>query len=72
MCRASMQAATVGWLWPGRQLAEAVLRLLGVSAPEAARLAALPLPPTDTWYQPLVTSWWWSAVAAAALHAGGR
>jgi AcrR family transcriptional regulator len=31
------------------QLAEAVLRLLGVSAPEAARLAALPLPPTDTW-----------------------
>jgi AcrR family transcriptional regulator len=31
------------------QLAEAVLRLLGVPAPEAARLAALPLPPTDTW-----------------------
>jgi AcrR family transcriptional regulator len=31
------------------QLAEAVLRLLGVSAREAARLAALPLPPTDTW-----------------------
>jgi len=31
------------------QLAEAVLRLLGVSPPEAARLAALPLPPTDTW-----------------------
>jgi AcrR family transcriptional regulator len=31
------------------QLAEAVLRLLGVPAPEAARLAALPLPPTGTW-----------------------
>jgi len=31
------------------QLAEAVLRLLDVPAPEAARLAALPLPPTDTW-----------------------
>ena len=31
------------------QLAEAVLRLLGVSAREAARLAALPLPPTGTW-----------------------
>jgi AcrR family transcriptional regulator len=31
------------------QLAEAVLRMLGVPAPEAARLAALPLPPTDTW-----------------------
>jgi len=31
------------------QLAEAILRLLGVPAPEAARLAALPLPPTDTW-----------------------
>jgi Tetracyclin repressor-like, C-terminal domain len=31
------------------QLAEAELRLLGVPAPEAARLAALPLPPTDTW-----------------------
>jgi len=31
------------------QLAEAVLRLLGVPAPEAARLAALPLPPTDAW-----------------------
>jgi AcrR family transcriptional regulator len=31
------------------QLAEAVLRLLGVPAPEAARLAALPLQPTDTW-----------------------
>jgi AcrR family transcriptional regulator len=29
------------------QLAEAVLRLLGVPAPEAARLAALPLPATD-------------------------
>jgi hypothetical protein len=31
------------------QLAETVLRMLGVPAPEAARLAALPLPPTDTW-----------------------
>jgi AcrR family transcriptional regulator len=31
------------------ELAEAVLRLLGVPAPEAARLAALPLPPTGTW-----------------------
>jgi AcrR family transcriptional regulator len=31
------------------ELAEALLRLLGVPAPEAARLAALPLPPTDTW-----------------------
>ena len=32
------------------KLAEAVLRLLGVPAPEAARLAALPLPPlTETW-----------------------
>jgi len=31
------------------QLAEAVLRLLGVPAPEAARLAALPLPDTGTW-----------------------
>lgn len=31
------------------QLAEAMLRLLGVSAREAARLAALPLPPTGTW-----------------------
>ena len=31
------------------ELAEAVLRLLGVPAPEAARLTALPLPPTDTW-----------------------
>ena len=31
------------------QLAEAVLRLLGVPAPEAARLIALPLPPTDMW-----------------------
>jgi AcrR family transcriptional regulator len=31
------------------QLAEAVLRLLGVPAPEAARLAVLPLPPTDAW-----------------------
>ena len=31
------------------QLAEAMLRLLGVSAREAARLAALPLPPANTW-----------------------
>jgi AcrR family transcriptional regulator len=31
------------------QLAEAVLRLLGIPAPEAGRLTALPLPPTDTW-----------------------
>jgi hypothetical protein len=31
------------------QLAEAVLRLLGVSAREAARLAALPLPPIEDW-----------------------
>jgi AcrR family transcriptional regulator len=31
------------------QLAEALLRLLGVPAPEAAHLAALPLPPTGTW-----------------------
>jgi AcrR family transcriptional regulator len=31
------------------QLAEAVLRLLGVPAPEAARLVALPLPDTGTW-----------------------
>jgi AcrR family transcriptional regulator len=32
------------------KLAEAVLRLLGVPAPEAARLAVLPLPPpTETW-----------------------
>jgi AcrR family transcriptional regulator len=31
------------------QLAEAVLRMLGVPAPEAARLAVLPLPPADTW-----------------------
>ena len=31
------------------QLAEADLRLLGVPAPEAARLAALPLPDTGTW-----------------------
>jgi len=31
------------------QLAEAVLRLLGVPAPEAARLAILPLPDTGTW-----------------------
>jgi AcrR family transcriptional regulator len=34
------------------QLAEAVLRLLGVPAHEAARLAALPLPDTDRWQQP--------------------
>ena len=31
------------------QLAEAMLRLLGVPASEAARLVALPLPPTGTW-----------------------
>jgi AcrR family transcriptional regulator len=31
------------------QLAEAVLRLLGVPAPDAARLAALHLPDTGTW-----------------------
>ena len=31
------------------QLTEALLRLLGVPADEAARIAALPLPPTDTW-----------------------
>jgi AcrR family transcriptional regulator len=31
------------------ELAEALLRLLGVPAPEAARLTALPLPPTNTW-----------------------
>jgi len=31
------------------QLAEAILRLLGVPADEAARLAALPLPPTSAW-----------------------
>ncbi len=31
------------------ELAEAVLRLLGVPAPEAARLAVLPLPDTGTW-----------------------
>jgi AcrR family transcriptional regulator len=31
------------------QLAEATLRLLGVPASEAARIAALPLPPTGTW-----------------------
>jgi hypothetical protein len=31
------------------QLAEAVLRLLGIPAPEAAGLAALLLPPTETW-----------------------
>ena len=31
------------------QLAEALLRMFGVPAPEAARLVALPLPPTGTW-----------------------
>ena len=31
------------------QLAEALLRLLGLPTAEAARLAALPLPPTRTW-----------------------
>ena len=31
------------------QLAEAGLRLLGVPAGEAARLAALPLPPIEAW-----------------------
>ncbi len=31
------------------QLAEAVLRLLGVPAPEAARLAARPLPADEAW-----------------------
>ena len=31
------------------QLTDALLRLLGVPADEAARLAALPLPPTDSW-----------------------
>jgi AcrR family transcriptional regulator len=31
------------------QLAEATLRLLGVPAPEATRIAALPLLPTSTW-----------------------
>jgi hypothetical protein len=31
------------------QLAEADLRLLGVPADEAARLAVLPLPDTGTW-----------------------
>ena len=31
------------------ELAEASLRLLGVRASEAKRLARLPLPPTDTW-----------------------
>jgi AcrR family transcriptional regulator len=31
------------------ELAEASLRLLGVRAPEAKRLAGLPLPPTGTW-----------------------
>ena len=45
-------AQNVAWRHPERvtettvdQLAEAVLRLLGVPAPEAARLGALPLPP---------------------------
>ena len=31
------------------QLAEALLRMLGIPAPEAARLVALPLPDTGTW-----------------------
>jgi AcrR family transcriptional regulator len=31
------------------QLAEAILRLLGIPGPEAARLAAQPLPDTGTW-----------------------
>lgn len=31
------------------QLAEAILRLLGILAPEATRLATLPLPPTGAW-----------------------
>src|SRR5215468_1250557 len=31
------------------QLTEAVLRLLGVPAPEATRLVALPLPPIEAW-----------------------
>ena len=31
------------------QLTEAELRLLGVPADEAARLAALPLPPLEAW-----------------------
>jgi hypothetical protein len=31
------------------QLAEAILRLLGVLGDEAARLAALPIPDTGTW-----------------------
>jgi hypothetical protein len=31
------------------QLAEAELRLLGVPAPEAARLVAPPLPPIEAW-----------------------
>jgi hypothetical protein len=31
------------------QLTEALLRMLGVPAPEAARPGALPLPPTSTW-----------------------
>src|SRR6185503_12912092 len=34
------------------QLTEAELRLLGVPADEAARLVALPLPDTGTWYHP--------------------
>ena len=34
--------------YPAKQR-EAELRLLGVPAPEAARLAALPLPDTGTW-----------------------
>jgi AcrR family transcriptional regulator len=35
------------------RLAEALLRLLGLPAPEAARLVSLPLPPTRTWRQPM-------------------
>jgi len=37
------------------QLAEAVLRLLGVPAPEAGRLVALPLPPTGHLVTPAAT-----------------
>jgi AcrR family transcriptional regulator len=58
---AAVAGDLLGLLWlrqrhPGRikeasvdELAEATLRLLGVPAPEAVRLAALPLPPTGTW-----------------------
>jgi hypothetical protein len=31
------------------QLTETMLRMLGVPAPESARLVALPLPPTGAW-----------------------